>query len=88
MSPGSIGGLARSERALMCRVCLSTGFPRVTSAQVMVFDLLGVRTNNELAPFGVAWLLALEAGIIGQLVLSRNTAWSLNIPLPFRQIFD
>ena len=61
------------ERVLMCCVGLSTEFPRVKSAYMMIFDLVGVRTNNELAPLGVAWLFALEAGISWQLVLSRST---------------
>ena len=45
----------------MGRVGLFRRFPRATSAQVMAFDLLGVRLDNELAPRGVAWFMALEA---------------------------
>ena len=40
----------------------------------MVFDLSGVRANNELGPRGVAQFLALEAGISGQLVLSHSAS--------------
>lgn len=54
----------------MCRTGLSTGFPRVTSTQVIVFALFEVRSDNELAPLGVARFLAFEAQISGQLVLS------------------
>ena len=57
----------------MYRVGLPMEFRRATSAQVIVFDLLGVRSVNKLAPLGVAQFLALEAWISGQLVLSRNT---------------
>ena len=42
-------------------VRLLTEFPRAISTQVIVFDLLGVRIDNEVAPPGVAWTLALEA---------------------------
>ena len=58
-------------------VGFSTEFPRATSAQVMVFALLGVLVDNELAPPGVARFLALEARISGQLVLSRNKMGAL-----------
>ena len=54
-------------------VGFTTEFLRVTSTQMMVFALLGVLLDNELAPPGVARFLSLEAGISGQLVLSRNT---------------
>ena len=53
-------------------VGFSTEFSLATSAQVMVFALLGVLVDNELAPPGVARFLASEAGISGQLVLSLN----------------
>ena len=42
-------------------VGLFTEFPRATPDQVIVFALLGVHVNNEVAPPGVAWTLALEA---------------------------
>ena len=70
--PCCIGGWVRAKRVLMGLVGSTTEFPRATSAQVMVFALLGVLVDNELAPTGVARILALEAGIIGQLVLSCN----------------
>ena len=57
----------------MGRVGLSIGFPRATSAQVIVIDLLGVRSDNKLVLLSVARFLALEASISGQLVLSHNT---------------
>ena len=59
--PCFIGGRAQAERALMGLVGLLTKFPRATSAQVIVFALLGVRVDNEVAPPGVARTLALEA---------------------------
>ena len=42
-------------------VGFSAEFPRATSAQVIVFALLGVLVDNKLAPPGVAWFLASEA---------------------------
>ena len=53
-------------------VGLLTKFPRATSAQVIVFALLGVHVDNKLAPPGVARTLASEACISWQLVLSHN----------------
>ena len=53
-------------------VGFSTDFPRATSAQVMVFALLGALVDNEIAPSGVARFLSWKAEISGQLVLSRN----------------
>ena len=50
LPPGFIGGRAQANRALMCRVGLLTEFSRATSAQVIVFALLGVRVDNEVAP--------------------------------------
>ena len=51
----------------------TTEFPRATSAQVVVFALLGVLVDNESALTGLARIFALEARISGQLVLSPNT---------------
>ena len=42
-------------------VGLLTEFPRATSAQMIVFALLGVRVDNEVALPEVSWTLALEA---------------------------
>ena len=56
----------------MNRVGDATGYPRAISSKVSTFVLSGVLGDNKLAQPELALFLALEAGINGQLILSRN----------------